>query len=124
MSAGGVLAPAYDLTFSFGPGGEQTMTVMGEGKAPGVQQLRALGEKHALRNAGIIIDQVQSAVSRWQVCAEESGVTAKSTKMIAARIAPAKKAAAAKKAVKAKPTAKKAAKKAAASGRKSRATKS
>lgn len=111
-----VLAPAYDLTFSFGPGGEQTMTVMGEGKEPGGPQLRALGDKHALRNAGIIIDQVQSAVSRWQVYAEDSGVTAKSAKMIAARIAPAKKATtakpAAKKAVKAKPTGKKAAKKA------------
>jgi len=110
-----LLAPAYDLTFSFGPGGEQTMTVMGEGKEPVVQHLRALGEKHALRNTGIIIDQVQSAVSRWHIYAEESGVTAKSAKMIAARIAPAKKAAAAKpaakKAVKAKTTAKKVAKK-------------
>ena len=110
-----VLAPAYDLTFSFGPGGEQTMTVMGEGKSPGVPQLRALGEKHALRNAGIVIDHVQSVVNRWQTYAEKSGVTAKSAKMIAARIAPAKKAAAAKtaakKAVTAKPTARKAAKK-------------
>lgn len=91
-----VLAPAYDLTFSFGPGGEQTMTVVGEGK-PGVQNLRALGDKHALRDAGAIIDQVQAAVARWQAFADEAGVTAKSAKMIGAKIAPpAKKPAAAK----------------------------
>ena len=29
------LAPAYDLTFSGGPGGEHWMTVAGEGRAPG-----------------------------------------------------------------------------------------
>ena len=82
------LSPAYDLTFSFGPGGEQSMTVLGEGKAPGIGNLRALGEKHALRNAGNIIDQVRSAVSRWQGCADAAGVTSKSAKMIAATIAP------------------------------------
>lgn len=92
-----VLAPAYDLTFSFGPGGEQSMTVMGEGKSPGVVQLRALGKKHALKNAGVILEQVQSAVNRWQAHADDGGVTAKSAKMIAARIAPpAKKVVAAK----------------------------
>lgn len=92
-----VLAPAYDLTFSFGPGGEQSMTVMGEGKAPGVEQLRALGTKNGLRNAENIIGQVQSAVNRWQAFADDCSVTAKSAKIIAARIAPpAKKVVAAK----------------------------
>ena len=43
------LAPAYDLTFSFGPGGEQSMLVMGEGRAPGVDHLRALAKKHGLK---------------------------------------------------------------------------
>jgi serine/threonine-protein kinase HipA len=28
------LAPAYDLTFAHGPGGEHSMTVAGEGRAP------------------------------------------------------------------------------------------
>jgi serine/threonine-protein kinase HipA len=103
-----VLAPAYDLTFSFGPGGEQSMTVMGEGKSPGVVQLRALGKKHALKNAGVIIEQVQSAVNRWQTYADDGGVTAKSAKMIAARIAPpAKKVVAAKPKAAKKPVSKK-----------------
>ena len=83
-----VLAPAYDLTFSFGPGGEQTMTVLGEGREPGVPHLQALGDKHALRQTATIIEQVRSAVSRWQAHADEAGVTARSAKMIAARIAP------------------------------------
>ena len=64
------------------------MTVMGEGKAPGVEQLRALGMKNAVRNADRIIDQVQSAVSRWQAFADQGGVTVKSAKLIGAKIAP------------------------------------
>lgn len=106
------LAPAYDLTFSSGPGGEQTMTVMGEGRAPGIQQLSALGKKHGLRNAATIFDQVQAAVNRWQDYADKSGVTAKSAKLIAVRIAPpAKKPPAVKKAAARAPAKKPASKK-------------
>lgn len=43
------LAPAYDLTFSDGPGGEQSMMVMGEGKSPGLSHLRALAKTHGNR---------------------------------------------------------------------------
>src|SRR5258708_18566569 len=32
-----VFAPAYDLTFSDGPAGEQSTMVMGEGKNPGLE---------------------------------------------------------------------------------------
>ena len=38
-----IFAPAYDLVFSYGPGGEQSMLVMGEGRNPGTAQLQALG---------------------------------------------------------------------------------
>src|ERR1700685_930504 len=41
-----VFAPAYDLTFSYGPNGEQSTMVMGEGKNPGAEHLRVLGQKH------------------------------------------------------------------------------
>ncbi len=44
------LAPAYDLTFTHGPGGEHTMTVAGEGREP--------SRKHIMRIAqGADIDQ-------------------------------------------------------------------
>lgn len=76
------LAPAYDLTFSFGPGGEQSMMVMGEGKAPGVGNLRALAAKHNVKKADAIIAQVQGAVAQWQAHAEQAGVTKKSAAMI------------------------------------------
>lgn len=81
-----VFAPAYDLTFSDGPGGEQSSMVMGEGRNPGVEQLKALGKEHNLKNAPRILAKVKTAVSRWRHHAAAAGVTAKSTKEIADRI--------------------------------------
>ena len=78
-----VFAPAYDLTFSDGPAGEQSSMVMGEGRNPGIEQLKALGKEHNLKNAPRILAQVQTAVSRWRHHAAAAGVTAKSTKEIA-----------------------------------------
>ncbi|MGB9152455.1 MAG: type II toxin-antitoxin system HipA family toxin [Alphaproteobacteria bacterium] len=81
-----VFAPAYDLTFSYGPGGEQSTMVLGEGKNPGVEQLQTLGTKHGLKNASAILIKVQGAVSRWRQHAEQAGVTEKSAKDIADKI--------------------------------------
>jgi serine/threonine-protein kinase HipA len=81
-----VLSPAYDLTFSDGPGGEQSTMVMGEGRKPGVEHLLALGKEHGLRNAKRIITRAQDAVARWQAHAKKAAVSAKSTKEIAAII--------------------------------------
>lgn len=124
------LAPGYDLIFSAGPNGEQSMMVLGEGRNPGIDQLRALGKKHGIKKADAIVDEVRSAISRWKAFADASKVTRKSAAMIASRIAPppakparankapakkagqakkpaAKKPAAAKKAASKKPAAKK-----------------
>jgi serine/threonine-protein kinase HipA len=79
-------APAYDLTFSYGPGGEQSMMVMREGKNPGMEQLRALGKEHGLKNAPEILDKVRKAVTRWRDHAGQAGVSAKSMREIAAKI--------------------------------------
>lgn len=46
-----IFTPAYDLTFFYGPGGEQSMFVMGEGRNPGTAQLQALGKSHGIKNA-------------------------------------------------------------------------
>jgi serine/threonine-protein kinase HipA len=81
-----VFAPAYDLTFSYGPGGEQSTMVMGEGKKPGAEQLQALGKKHGLKNAPDILARVQKAVSRWQKHADKVGITAKSTTEVSDKI--------------------------------------
>ncbi len=82
-----VFAPAYDLTFSYGPGGKQSTMVMGEGKKPGMDQLQKLGKKHGLKNAPTILERAQQAVSRWRHHADKAGVTAKSTDEIADKIA-------------------------------------
>ncbi len=73
-----VLAPAYDLTFSHGPNGEQSMLLLGEGRVPGVEGLSELGRKHSLKRAREILDRVQSAVARWMEFSETAGVAKKS----------------------------------------------
>lgn len=82
------LAPAYDLTFSSGPGGEQSMLVMGEGRAPGVSHLEALARRHDLRHGAAILDAVRAAIARWPAHAAAAGVAKKTEQKIAARIAP------------------------------------
>ena len=77
-----VFAPAYDLTFSMGPGGEQSTMVLGEGKYPNIENLRALGKKHGLKNANVILEHVREAVSRWPEFAKEAGVEQASIKAI------------------------------------------
>ena len=81
-----VFAPAYDLTFSDGPAGEQSTMVMGEGRNPGIDHLKALGKEHNLKHAPRILARVQKAISRWRDHAAEAGVRAKSTKEIEERI--------------------------------------
>jgi serine/threonine-protein kinase HipA len=79
-------APAYDLTFSDGPAGEQSTMVMGEGKNPGIDHLKALGKEHSLKNAPRILTRVQKAISRWRDHATDAGVGLKSTKDVADRL--------------------------------------
>lgn len=78
------VSPAYDLTFSSGPGGEHCTTIMGNGRNPATADLLKLA---ALTNinkqkALSIIDQVKDAVSKWRQFAEEANVSRKSTKNI------------------------------------------
>ena len=84
-------APAYDLTFSYGPGGEQSTMVMGEGRRPDAGHLLALGKKHALKKAPKILERVREAVARWRVHAKEAGVSARSAAAIEKHLAYEKK---------------------------------
>lgn len=78
------LAPAYDLSYAPGPGGEHSMTVMGEGRNPGYQEILNVGRKMTIKPREIsqILDQVREAVSMWPVYAEEAGVTIQSKTML------------------------------------------
>ena len=81
-----IFAPAYDLVFSYGPGGEQSMLVMGEGRNPGTAQLQALGKQHGIKNAPEILAKVERAVANWPQYAELADVSRKSTKDVAGKI--------------------------------------
>lgn len=78
------LSPAYDLTFSSGPRGEQSTMVMGEGRNPSVDHLIKLGHEAKLSKARIIeiIDKTQTALASWEVLASEYGVSATNIRLI------------------------------------------
>ena len=80
------LAPAYDLTFAAGPGGEHYLDIEGEGRHPTKDHVRSLGQRHGLSDRLIeeIIEAVRAAVAAWPRFARETGVTARSQKMITA----------------------------------------
>lgn len=70
-------SPAYDLTFAPGPGGEHTMLVDGEGRAPGVAHLAALAAQVDLKHSAKIIDEVRAAIGRFHRFADKAGVPAR-----------------------------------------------
>ena len=83
------MAPAYDLTWSQGPGGEHSSTVLGHGKNITRAQLIELGKKADMkeRDATQVIDRVEGALRKWQAFAGEYGVSRASANMIAAALA-------------------------------------
>lgn len=82
------LAPAYDLTFSSGPNGEQSTMVMGEGRNPKISHLVKLGFDAKLSKKLIdeIIDQTKSALEQWTDLAKNHYVTRVNTEFIAQTI--------------------------------------
>ena len=70
------LAPAYDLTFSRGPGGEHTTTVSGEGRQPTILHCLQLAKEAGIspREAKDIYYNVENAVSYWLDFAVQVGV--------------------------------------------------
>ncbi len=71
------LAPAYDLTFAPGPGGEHSTTVAGGGKTPGRGDLLRLAGPADIstREAESILDEVALAVESWRGHARRAGVS-------------------------------------------------
>ena len=71
------LAPAYDLTFSNGPGGEHYLAVEGEGRAPTRTQVIMLGRRHGLsdRTIAATIEKVRASLSDWPRIATAAGAT-------------------------------------------------
>lgn len=69
MARGGewTLSPAYDLTFSAGPGGEHMMAVQGEGKQPRWEHMLRLAASASITEscARQIVEEVREALVHW-----------------------------------------------------------
>ncbi len=83
------LAPAYDLTFAPGPGGEHSTSVMGRGKDIDLERLLALARVADLRDAEArnAIDRVAGAVADWDAFAASCDVGAASRNRVARALA-------------------------------------
>lgn len=82
------LSPAYDLTFSSGPRGEQSTMVMGEGRDPNTSHLLKLADEAKIKKdrALQIIDATRSSLSKWPTLAKQYGVSDMNIKLIQRKI--------------------------------------
>ncbi|MBA4046293.1 MAG: type II toxin-antitoxin system HipA family toxin [Erythrobacter sp.] len=71
------LAPAFDLTFSNGPGGEHYMAVLGEGRAITREHVEKVGKHHRIpaKRVSAAIDDVRAALADWPAHARDTGVS-------------------------------------------------
>ena len=76
------LSPAYDLTFSYGPGEEHSTTYLGEGRAPTKEHLLKLAQAHHIKGAKEIVEEVESVVMDFKTYAATYGLSKSSTKKI------------------------------------------
>ena len=83
------LSPAYDLTFSNGPGGEQSTMVMGEGKNISSKHLIKLGLEAKLSKEFIndVFEQTHSALANWESLSKDFGVSDSNRELIQKSIA-------------------------------------
>ncbi|MBY5413156.1 type II toxin-antitoxin system HipA family toxin [Rhizobium leguminosarum] len=79
MNADGrwTLSPAYDLTFSSGPGGEHSVDIAGEGRNPDMKHLLTVSRQASIsdQDARDVIDQVRTAIEGWRQFAEKAGLS-------------------------------------------------
>ncbi len=78
------LAPAYDLVFSRGPGGEHTMAVAGEAERPGEKDMIRVAKECDIDSsrASEIIERVRHAVGQWSRFAKTAGVSSGTSRQI------------------------------------------
>ncbi len=83
------MAPAYDLTWAMGPGGEHSTTVLGHGKDITRAHLIELGRIADLKQQDVtkVIQRVEAAIGNWQTHASECGVSHGSNDLITKSLA-------------------------------------
>lgn len=71
------LSPAFDLTFSQGPGGEHELDIEGEARAPTRAHVEALARRHGIGGPALsaMIERTRAALSRWPALAADAGVS-------------------------------------------------
>jgi len=69
------LSPAYDLTFSYDPGGEHSTTYLGEGKNPTLKHLKELAKKHNIKNSDNIINEILNVVKNFKIYVKDIDVS-------------------------------------------------
>ncbi len=82
-------APAYDLTWCGGPGGEHSTSVMGHGKDVTRSHLVELGKKAELKEQEVkeVIEKAEVAISSWGTYAEGFGASQNSISRITKSLA-------------------------------------
>ena len=65
------------ISTSFGPGGEHSTTVAGEGRAPAYEHFTTLAEAFSIsvKEMKTMVCEVSGAVERWPEFAEKAGVS-------------------------------------------------
>ncbi|MFT7033012.1 MAG: serine/threonine-protein kinase HipA [Cyclobacteriaceae bacterium] len=80
------VAPAYDLTFSSSSHGFHSTMVAGESKRPGKKHLFELAEYFGMKKPNQVIEKVRDVILKWNIYAQDYGVGATSTNLIAKTI--------------------------------------
>lgn len=82
------VAPAYDVTYSAGPGGRHALMVGDDVRDPGLDEIKNVASAAGVRNAAALacIDRVLGAVSRWREFARACGVSHEMLNLIDAAI--------------------------------------
>ncbi|MBW6419356.1 type II toxin-antitoxin system HipA family toxin [Celeribacter sp. PS-C1] len=82
------LAPAYDVSFSLGPGGEHTLLIAGEGRRPGREHFLEAAKKAGIKEkrAAEIVEEIDGVVRDWSGYADVRDVPSVLRKQIAEEI--------------------------------------
>ncbi len=80
------LAPAFDLTYSYGPNGQHYLDVNGKPRNITVDDMRALAKEHAIKKADDTINEVAAAVDRFNEFAVTHGVTDGTRQLVGTQI--------------------------------------
>jgi serine/threonine-protein kinase HipA len=86
------LAPAYDLTFAFDPGGrwnhQHFLSVNGKHDGIGRRDLLLEAERFSIGGAKAMLEEVRAAVERWSEFADQAGLAGEATARIGSHLRP------------------------------------